>query len=123
MSFERILSDIVNESPGALGAALMGSDGIPIAQVAADGAHSDVAEDVSVLGIEFGRILEEMRKAATSVEGGTLDEVSVRMERFWTLLRAIDTETFVVVAVSPDGNVGKARFLIRRHLAAIREQL
>ena len=39
------------------------------------------------------------------------------MARFWVLLRAVDAETFLVVVLAPDGNLGKARFLMRRHLA------
>ena len=55
MSFESVLQAIVADCPGALGAALMGSDGIAIAQVAAPGAFVS-ADEVGVLGVEFGRI-------------------------------------------------------------------
>jgi len=123
MSFHSILSEIVGACPGALGLALMGSDGIPIDQVAGTAAGDSVADDVGVLGVEFGRILEEVRKAADSVGGGGPEELSVRLGHFQVVLRAVDDDTYLVMALAPAGNAGKARFLLRRHLGALREQL
>ena len=122
MSFESVLQAIVEECPGALGAALMGSDGIPIAQVAAHGAADD-ADELSVLGVEFGRILDEARKAADAAGAGALLELSVRTERFHVVLHAVDPESYLVLALAPHGNVGKGRYLMRRHELAIREEL
>ena len=119
MSFESILGQVLNECPGALGVALMGADGIPIAQVAPD----DVSDDVSLLGIEFGRILDEARKAAGAASAGNVLELAVQTERCHVVVHAVDRETFLVLALSPDGNVGKGRYLLRRHQLAIREEL
>lgn len=122
MSFEHILREIVGGCD-ALGAALMGADGIPIAQEVAEGADASAADTLGVLGVEFGRLLDETRKAADSVEGGAVDEVTTRMGRFTVVARVVDEETFLVVAIAPEGNLGKARFLARRHLISLREQL
>jgi predicted regulator of Ras-like GTPase activity (Roadblock/LC7/MglB family) len=122
MSFESVLRTIVEECPGALGAALMGSDGIPIAQIAARGAAED-ADEVTVLGVEFGRILDEARKAGDASGAGAALELSVRTERFQVVLHALDAETYLVLALTPDGNVGKGRYLMRRHHLALREEL
>jgi predicted regulator of Ras-like GTPase activity (Roadblock/LC7/MglB family) len=120
MSFESILGQVLNECPGALGVALMGSDGIPIAQVAAD---SDLGDEVSLLGVEFGRILDEARKAADAAGAGSVRELAVQTERCHVLIHALDRETYLVLAVVPEGNVGKGRYLMRRHQLALREQL
>lgn len=122
MSFESILQEIVSGCD-ALGAALMGADGIPIAQQVAGGAGESASDALGVLGVEFGRLLDEARKAADSVEGDGVDELTTRMGRYTVVARAVDDETFLVVALAPDGNLGKARFLARRHLPALREQL
>ena len=122
MSFEAILKEIVDACSGCLGVALMGNDGIPIAQVTA-AAEEDLEDVVGVMGVEFGRVLEETRKAADSVEGGALEELSVRMGRFQVALRSVDAETYLVMVLSGDGNAGKGRYLLRRHLAPLREQL
>ena len=124
MSFASILQEIVDECGGGLAAALMGADGIPIDQVEASGEVSEaLSDEVEVLGVEFGRILDELRKASDSVSGGTLEEVSIRLANFWVLMRVVDEETYLVLAVGPDGNAGKARFLMRRQLMALREEL
>lgn len=129
MSFTAALRSIVDECGGGVGAALMGSDGIAIDQVEArslpDGfsAAGGVGEEIAALGVEFGRILDEARKAADSLGGGAVEEACLRMARFWVLLRSVDSETFLVVVLAPEGNLGKARFLMRRHLAELREHL
>jgi predicted regulator of Ras-like GTPase activity (Roadblock/LC7/MglB family) len=123
MSFATTLRKIVDECGGGLAAALMGSDGIPIAQAAAADAGAGAADEAAVLGVEFGRILDEMRKASDAVEAGAVEEVAVRLARSWVLLRSVDAETTLVVTVRADGNSGKARFLMRRHLLELREQL
>ena len=124
MSFASILQEIVDECGGGLAAALMGSDGIPIEQVEASGeVREALSSEVDVLGVEFGRILDELRKASDSVAGGALEEVSIRLANFWVLMRTIDEETYLLLAIGPYGNVGKARFLMRRQLLALREEL
>ena len=89
MSFESVLGQVLNECPGALGVALMGSDGIPIAQVAVS-APRDLGDEVSLLGIEFGRLLDEARKAAGAAGAGGVQELAVQTERFHVLLQALD---------------------------------
>ena len=128
MSFERILRGIVDECGGGLGAALMGNDGIPIVQVmssrpAPAPAPAFGAEDMGAAGAEFGRILDEIRKVADTLDGGTLQEAVVSLTRFTLVLRGVDADTFVVLALTPDGNLGRARYLVRRHLLALREEM
>jgi predicted regulator of Ras-like GTPase activity (Roadblock/LC7/MglB family) len=124
MSFTTILHAIVDDCGGALGAALMGADGIAIEQVRAPSAAPDaIADDVGAAGIEFGRILDEVRKASAALGGGALQETIVSLARFHLLFRPVDEETLLVVALAPDGNLGKARYLMRRHLLALRDEL
>ena len=130
MSFASVLRTIVDGCGGGVGAALLGSDGIAIEQVDATalpasfaGDAAAVSEEVAALGVEFGRILDEARTAADSLGGGVVEEACLSMTRFWVLLRAIGDEAFLVLVLAPDGNLGKARFLMRRHLAELREQL
>jgi len=124
MSFERILRGIVDECGGGLGAALMGNDGIPIVQVMSSRpVPAFGAEDMGAAGAEFGRILDEIRKVADTLDGGTLQEAVVSLTSFTLVLRGVDADTFVVLALAPDGNLGRARYLVRRHLLALREEM
>ncbi len=124
MSFQALLREIVEGCGGGIGAALMGNDGIPIEQVTASQAVANpLAEDIATAGTEFGRILEEIRKASDAVAGGAVVETMIQLSRVMLIFRTVDEETFLVVALAADGNLGKARYLIRRQLLALRQEL
>ncbi len=117
MSFAEILRTIVEQCGGGLGAALMGNDGIPIEEYT-----SETSVEVATAGVEFGRILMDIRKASDALAGGPLDETIVRVARFTLIFQPVDDENFLVLALAPDGNLGKARYLIRRHMLAVRQE-
>lgn len=126
MSFETILQSIVDESGGGRGAALMGLDGIAIAEARAT-AGSDAEDplngDVTNAGIEFGRIIGEMTKASDSLGTGSLRESVLSLDRATLIFHTVDEDLMLVLALHPDGNLGKARYLLRRSLTAIRAEL
>jgi len=124
MSFRSILRSIVEECGGGLGAVLMGVDGIPIDEYVTDRIpEGPLQEDIGSAGVEFSRILEEIRKAADALGGGAVTETVVALARMNLVFRPIDGETFLALVLATDGNLGKARYLIRRHLLAIRQEL
>ncbi|MGH0037776.1 MAG: roadblock/LC7 domain-containing protein [Myxococcota bacterium] len=123
MSFETTLRTILDDCGGGLGIALMGSDGMPVEEIHAEGARVHLSEEIGVAGAEFGRILAEIRKASDSLNGGGVQETMLSFARFSVILRAVDDDLFLVLALSPDGNLGKARYLMRRHMFAIRDEL
>jgi predicted regulator of Ras-like GTPase activity (Roadblock/LC7/MglB family) len=124
MSFDSHLRQIVEHCGGGIGAALMGNDGIPIEQVVVSEApDGPLREDIGTAGVEFGRILDEIRKASDALGGGSVLETVVRLQRFTLVFRSVDEESFLVLVLAPDGNLGKARYLIRRQLFAIRQEL
>jgi predicted regulator of Ras-like GTPase activity (Roadblock/LC7/MglB family) len=123
MSFASLLREIVEACRGGLGAALLGNDGMPIEQVIAEGAPEALAEDLATAGVEFGRILAEIRKASDALAGGSLLDLTVRLSRMSFVFCGVDDDTFLAVAVSPDGNTGQARYLIRRQMPALRAEL
>lgn len=124
MNFEPTLRKMVEGVSGAIGIALMGSDGIPIAELSAPGVDAAAADgEVSAAGVEFGRILDEVRKAADAIGAGRLEETVIGLARYWLLFRVVDEELFLVVALEPRGNLGKARFLMRRFLLDLQQQL
>jgi predicted regulator of Ras-like GTPase activity (Roadblock/LC7/MglB family) len=124
MSFRSILRSIVEECGGGLGAVLMGADGIPIEEYVTDRIpEGPLQEDIGSAGVEFSRILDEIRRAADALSGGAVNETVVSLARMNLVFRPIDGETFLALVLATDGNLGKARYLIRRHLLAIRQEL
>ena len=45
------------------------------------------------------------------------------LHRLSVVVHAVDADTYVVLVLAPDGNLGKARYLLRRYGLAIREEL
>jgi predicted regulator of Ras-like GTPase activity (Roadblock/LC7/MglB family) len=126
MSFENILREVLNECGGGLGIALMGSDGIPIVQLSAElgpGRPNPLGDDIGTAAVEFARILCEIQKAADALNAGAMSETVINLARFQLLFRQVDDDVFLVLALSPSGNAGKARYLIRRHLLQLRSDL
>jgi len=129
MNFEAILRAIVEGCGGGIGAALMGNDGIPIEEFTASRAPNAASTreleqpvEVGIAGVEFGRILTEIRRASDALGGGSLEETIIRVKGFMLIFQPIDDENFLVLALERDGNLGKARYLMRRHFHALRQQ-
>jgi len=122
MSFATTLNELM-EGAGALAALLMGSDGLPVEEVYAGRLGSAQSEHIGNAGVELGRLLEEVRKASDSFAGGKVREVSIGLEQCWMLVRPVDEDLFLVLVLAPDAGAGKARFLMRRHLPALRAEL
>jgi predicted regulator of Ras-like GTPase activity (Roadblock/LC7/MglB family) len=124
MSFGTVLREIVDSCGGGIGAVLMGSDGIPIEQVVSEGVpEGPLTDDICTAGVEFNRILEEIRKASDALAGGAVAETVVVLSRFSLVFQSVDEDTYLSVIVAPHGNLGKARYLMRRSLLAIRQEL
>ena len=121
MSFASVLREIVENCEGGIAAALMQSDGIPVEEVTIDPAS--LTEEIATAGAEFGRILDELRKASDAVGGGAVVETTVHLARMALVFRPVDEDLFLVVALAPDGNLGKARYLIRKQIVALRQLL
>ena len=91
MTFGEILARVIDGTPGALAGAIMGNDGIPVDEYAVEG--SDV--DLSALSIEFGGVLEQVRKVSGALYGGhedSLRELIVQTRGHQLLFRPIDDE-------------------------------
>ena len=121
MVFEPILERVVRTCRGALGAALWGADGVPIARVAGEDECADpLSEESGALGGEFSRVLVELQKASFAASAGPVAETWVRFEAFSLGFWSIDEDLVLAMALAPHGNLGQARYLIRRNLAELK---
>ena len=110
MGFKEHLEKVVTSVDGALACSVMGFDGIPIEthEVSAGG---DM--DVKTMLIEFSGIINQIRQAAEMLQTGKVSEVSINTERILTIARLLTPEYFVVLALKPEGNYGKGRYVLR----------
>lgn len=117
--FKEILQEVVDGTQGGLAGLLMDQDGIAIDQYA----RGDDAPDIETLGMEYSAVLKSVVRAGEMLEAGKTDEIAVKTEHMTTLLRLITEEYFVAVAIHPQGNLGKARFLLRTRAQRLRDNL
>ena len=117
--FSEILQRIVEETSGALGAILMGYDGISIDQYFKG--REDL--DLSLVAVEYSNVLREIRRTVEILETGAMEEVAVKTERLMVIIRTLTDEYFIALTLERDGNFGKGRYLIMREAPRLREAL
>ena len=117
--FAETLRKVVDNVDGALAAVIMGLDGIPVDTYV----RQTDRVDVNTVGMEFSFILSQVRKAGDSLQVGQLEELSVKAQRLVLVCRMISPQYFVAIAMAPEGNFGKARFLARMAQPALVAQL
>jgi len=117
--FQEVLRNVVDQSEGGIAALLMGYDGIPVDKYV----REDSTLDVEPIGMEYSVILSQIRKAAEMLDAGTAREVAIQAEKLTTIIRLLNDEFFVALAIRPDGNFGKARFLLRTGASKLLSEL
>jgi predicted regulator of Ras-like GTPase activity (Roadblock/LC7/MglB family) len=107
--FRDALREIVEKTEGGVAGLIMDSEGIAVESYARD----DAPFDITTIGIEFGVVLGSIKRAAESLEAGKAHEVAIGTDRVVTLIRTLGENYFLAVAMRPEGNLGKGRFLMR----------
>ncbi len=108
MAFSDILKEVVTGTEGALGALIVGLDGIPVEEYSVDREM-----DLQSMTVEYSSLLKEIEKGSQAAQLGTTKEVTVIAEKAMIMLRRLNQEYFFVLIIKPEGNFGKARFLLR----------
>ena len=120
MAFLAHLEAVVNQVPGALACSVMGFDGIPVETHQSDDA---VELDLQTSWVEYGNMLAQLRSATEAMRTGAVSEVAVSSEKVVTLMRLISQEYFLVLAMRPEGNYGKGRYVLRVTAPKVKAEL
>jgi len=117
--FSEILERIVTETKGGIAAFLMGYDGIAVDQhvTPTDGL------DMQLLVVEYANVLKEIKSAVATLNTGLMEEVAIKTDRYFVVLRTITDEYFVIFLITREGNYGKGRYLLMRDAPALKEGL
>lgn len=117
--FRDILETIVDQTGGAVGAVLMGYDGIAIEQCF----RPVEGVDLQLVAVEYANILKEIRSTAEILNTGEMEEVAIRTGRFTVVIRALNAEYFVALTLDRRGNFGQGRYLLLRESARLNQAL
>lgn len=117
--FKPILEAIVTATTGGVGAVLMGYDGIAIDQFV----KQDVDLDLNLVAIEYSNVTKEICKATDVLETGTLQEVSIKTDQYYVIIRALTDDYFVALTVTRAGNHGQGRYRLLCEAENLRQAL
>jgi predicted regulator of Ras-like GTPase activity (Roadblock/LC7/MglB family) len=106
VSFDEAIRHLLENCPGARGAAIVDPDGIAVVVSPQDAA-------LETLGAELATALRGLAEAARELEHGDLEQLAVFAEEAVILLTTISAGYFLVLVLARGGLSGRARFLCR----------
>lgn len=107
--FKDALRSVVEGTDGALASLLMDFQGVSVDSYT----RGDMPFDIDTVGAEFSVVVKSIQRAAESLEAGGAQELAVMSEKMITVIRVINQDYFLALTLSPTGNIGKARYLLR----------
>jgi predicted regulator of Ras-like GTPase activity (Roadblock/LC7/MglB family) len=117
--FKEALERVVTGTDGGIAGLLMDFEGIPLESYAKDGASLDI----EVVGAEVSVVVKAIQRATEMLDAGATREVSFRSDKMVTLIRVINQSYFVAMTLSPEGNLGKGRYMLRTLAPSLAEEL
>ncbi|HVS80611.1 MAG TPA: roadblock/LC7 domain-containing protein [Pyrinomonadaceae bacterium] len=105
------LQSIVEKTDGSLGALIMGADGLSVEKFfteEGDDANLDVA------AAEFTSLIRSAGKSGKDLDLGELRELVVALGNVTLVMRLFNRDYFAVLALKPDGNLGRGRYELRK---------
>jgi predicted regulator of Ras-like GTPase activity (Roadblock/LC7/MglB family) len=118
MDFKSLLQKIVDSVDGAIGAAVIGEDGIAIDKFSAKPEF-----DITAAGAEYSTIISSARKASTSFGLGKTNEVLISTEKATMIMMVVGSSYFVTLALSLDGNLGRGRLELKKAIPELEKLL
>jgi predicted regulator of Ras-like GTPase activity (Roadblock/LC7/MglB family) len=119
--FRESIEKLLNGIEGAVSCALMGFDGITVDISSKEAAAG--GPDIQTLSMEFAHLIAQARRTLESVEGGALEEFTLRTDKLTLVVRLLTPEYFLACAILPNGNLGRARYLMRLSAPTLRADL
>jgi predicted regulator of Ras-like GTPase activity (Roadblock/LC7/MglB family) len=119
MIFEEVVEKVVQQVHGAMAALIMGKDGISLSQHLREG----VELDMETLGVEYANLLAEISRASQTIGSGEIQEICLLTDQYMIVIRSINPEYFIALILSPQGNLGKGRFMLRINVPKVQAEL
>jgi len=117
--FKETLQTIVGKTDGSLGALLMGVDGLSVEKFFTE---EGMAANLDVAAAELTSLIRSASRSGADLNLGELRELVVRHEKVTFLMRFLGRDYFAVLALSPDGNIGRGRYELRKAELVLAEE-
>jgi len=99
----------------------MGLDGLAIEQAQVP-SKMDLGERVALIATSHATLLRNTMRMSSDTGVGSLNELTLMSDTFLLVVRLIGREYFLIIVLSPGGNIGRARFELRKaHLLLEKE--
>ena len=119
MSLRALLTGMSQQVEGAYAVMLMGYDCIAIDEI-----HVGTPDfDVQMMIVEYATVIKEIQRTVEVVGAGDMEEITITTKQSSMILRVINEDLFSAFVLSRDGNVGKARYLLRTNALAMVQAL
>ena len=109
--FKEALQTIVEKTDGSLGALIMGADGLSVEKFFNEEGY---AANLDVAAAEFTSLVRSATRSGNDLALGDLRELVVSLASVTFIMRLFNKDYFVVLAIKPEGNLGRARYELRK---------
>jgi len=109
--FKEALQTIVEKTDGSLGALIMGADGLSVEKYFNEEGY---AANLDVAAAEFTSLVRSAARSGNDLALGDLRELMVALASVTFIMRLFNRDYFVVLAMKPEGNLGRARYELRK---------
>lgn len=117
--FREAIQSVVEGVDGGLAGMLVDFEGIPVESYS----REDAEFDIEAVGAEASVLVKSIQRATEMLDAGDTTEVSIRSEKMVTLIRVLNDTYFLALTLKPEGNLGKARYLLRVSAPALLQEL
>lgn len=118
MVLNDVLKEVVEKVGGGVGAVIMGYDGISI-----DEYIKSEVPDVQLMAVEYANVLKEVKRTTEVLKSGDMEEIILTTGLSKIIIRALNDDFFIMLALDSGGNYGKGRYLLKRHAPKLLEEL
>lgn len=115
--FAQTLKDIVSRLSDVDCIFLMAMDGLPVEKVIRNASLS-----VDMITAEFTSILRTAMQTSREIGAGDLEELVVLSGQLLLVLRTITPEYYLMAVLPSDGNLGRARFELKKARYALEKE-
>lgn len=107
--FADFLQQMIDHVDGAESAAIIGHDGMIVER-----AVRKPEKDLDLIAAEYTSLLNGTMRTAGDTGLGAMSEVLIATEQAVLITKVLGHEYFLLMILAPDGNIGRARFEMRK---------